>query len=131
MMGNENVQALFEMGKINEPTDEAALLFCKKSNIGKYLCSVQTRYGWCCDLCLEEELMELYSKGVHTVNSCCGHGAEELASILVVGENSKEKMFELGYMFLREIGSRITMWKPKSKMIYCDAKMDGTDEQEG
>ena len=70
---------------------------CQDSKIGEYKCCVETRYGWCCDMCLENELLWLYRNGVHTVNSCCGHGNIDLASILVIGENSIAMMNELGY----------------------------------
>lgn len=89
---NENIQALFDMGKIESPTEELAKAFCRNSKIGKYKCAVTTRFGFFCDLCLEEELLYLKSVGVHTVASCCGHGNPELASILTVGENSREAL---------------------------------------
>ena len=84
----------------NFKIEKLAKVFCRDSKIGKYSCAVTTRFGFCCDLCLEEELLYLKSVGVHTVASCCGHGNVELASILTVGENSREKMKEMGYEFL-------------------------------
>ena len=80
------------MGKSESPTEELAKAFCRNSKIGKYKCAVTTRFGFFCDLCLEEELLYLKSVGVHTVASCCGHGNPELASILTVGENSREAL---------------------------------------
>lgn len=114
---NENVLALFEMKRIQEPTVDEAKKFCSSNKVGDYLCSVKTRYGWCCDLCLEEELLALYSKGIHTINSCCGHGNEALKTILVVGENSRQKMEENGYGFVSDLGNGVTMWKAKSITI--------------
>lgn len=117
MMNEENAKVLFEMGKIPEPSIDAAKVFCKKSKIGCYNCFVQTRFGWCCDVCLEDELLFLYSQGVHTINSCCGHGNNELKTIVVIGENSREKMKTLGYELLEELENRATVWKAKSKTI--------------
>ena len=84
----ENITALFESGKISSLDLENAKKFCSSSKIGEYKCCVRTRYGFCCDLCLEDELLSLKSKGVNTINSCCGHGDLALASILTAGENS-------------------------------------------
>ena len=114
---NENIQALFEMGKIEAPTEELAKVFCRASKIGEYRCAVTTRFGFFCDLCLEEELLYLKSVGVHTVASCCGHGNAELASILTVGKNSREKMKNMGYEFLCCLYGREN-WKPKSTLLY-------------
>ena len=93
---NENIQVLFEMGKIEAPTEELARNFCRASKIGTYKCAVTTRFGFSCDLCLEEELLYLKSVGVHTVASCCGHGNSELASILTAGETSRGGHAEYG-----------------------------------
>ena len=113
----DNVQALYEMGKISSPTLNAASKFCQRSNIGEYACQVQTRFGWCCDLCLEDELLTLYAKGVHTINSCCGHGNDALRAILVIGEESCMMMRDMGYEFLQDFGHGTTMWRPKSNTI--------------
>ena len=76
---NENIQALFEMGKIESPTEELAKAFCRTSKIGEYRCAVTTRFGFFCDLCLEDELLYLKSVGVHTVASSCGPATPEHA----------------------------------------------------
>lgn len=56
MMGiNENIQALFEMGKIEKPDDRLAMEFCKTSKMGEYKCAVKNRFGFFCDLCIEDE----------------------------------------------------------------------------
>lgn len=126
----DNVQALYEMGKISSPTLNAASKFCQRSNIGEYACQVQTRFGWCCDLCLEDELLTLYAKGVHTINSCCGHGNDALRAILVIGEESCMMMRDMGYEFLQDLGHGTTMWRPKSNTIsdVVIAKMDAEVE---
>ncbi|MCI7152041.1 MAG: hypothetical protein MR952_06375 [Flavonifractor plautii] len=114
---NENVQALFEMGKIEIPDESLARKFCASSKMGIYKCAVKTRFGFFCDLCLEEEILYLRAQGVHTVASCCGHGNAALASILTVGESSREKMKEMGYEFLGCLYGREN-WKPKSTLLY-------------
>ena len=114
---NENIQALFEMGKIEAPTEELARAFCRASKIGEYKCAVTTRFGFFCDLCLEEELLYLKSMGVHTIASCCGHGNAELASILTSGENSREAMQNMGYKLLGCFYGWDN-WRSKSTLLY-------------
>ena len=106
--------------KENDAVLKELNLDCKTSVIGNHKCSVQTRYGWCCDVCLENELLWLYSQGIHTINSCCGHGEKGLASILVVGEESKNRMNEMGYS-LAEIQTedcRMAAYVPKTQFPY-------------
>ena len=93
---------------------------CKHSKIGDYKCAVKTRLGWCCDVCLENELLYLSQKGVHTINSCCGHGDKHLASILVAGENSKQLMNDLGYeeSEIQADDARSRAYIPKTPMRY-------------
>ena len=114
---NENFQVLFEMGKIKAPTEELARSFCKTSKMGEYKCAVTTRFGFFCDLCLEDELLYLKSVGVHTVASCCGHGNPECASILTIGENSSEVMQNMGYELIGDLYGRDN-WRPKSTLLY-------------
>ena len=114
---NENVQALFEIGRIKDPTEELAREFCQTSKMGEHRCAVTTRFGFCCDLCLEDELLYLKSIGVHTVASCCGHGKPELASILTAGENSRETMQNMGYELIGKLYGRDN-WRPKSMLLY-------------
>lgn len=114
---NENAQALFEMGKIKAPTEELARAFCQTSKIGEHRCAIITRFGFCCDLCLEDELLYLKSIGVHTVASCCGHGNPELASILTAGENSREAMQNMSYDLIENLYGRDN-WRPKSALLY-------------
>lgn len=114
----ENIAVLLEERKIEEPTLENALKFCNESSIGDYKCSVKTRFGWCCDVCMEVELLSLRYNGVTTVGSCCGHGKIELATIATAGENSKKIMESLEYKCLGEVSNRIFMWQSKSNFIY-------------
>ena len=121
---NENILILHEMGMISSADEREALDFCKKSKIGEYKCSVKTRYGWFCDLCLEEELLKLRLDGVYAAGSCCGHGDIAKASILTVGEDDERKMLKMGYIKadnierISHIGQPIYSWVPKSVLIY-------------
>ncbi len=120
----ENVLALYENGSISALSVEEAIGFCRKCKIGSYNCCVETRHGWCCDICLEDELLCLTSLGVATVGSCCGHGNISLASILTVSNESAEKMRIAGYSLADNInrktdyGKPIHSWKPKSALLY-------------
>jgi len=50
------------------------------------------------DPCIEEEIKFLWSKGIATINSCCGH--DKLPPSVVVLEEDELKMRELGYQSL-------------------------------
>lgn len=93
---------------------------CADSKIGEYKCTVSTMHGWCCDVCLEAELLWLHNQGVHTVGSCCGHGDAGLKSILIVGVESKKKMVALGYNLTAEQpnSNKYMSYMPKTRMIY-------------
>lgn len=104
----------------NQAYIKEAGIDCEQSKVGDYKCAVKTRLGWCCDVCLENELLWLNSQGVHTINSCCGHGKKQLASILVVGENSRHLMDELGYAEaeIQTDDERMRAYVPKTPMPY-------------
>ena len=114
---NENIRVLFEMGKIEEPNEELARNFCRASKIGTYKCAVTTRFGFSCDLCLEEELLYLKSVGVHTVASCCGHGNSELPSILLSWHTSREVMHNKGFELICYIYWLVSC-STKSMLLY-------------
>lgn len=120
----ENILALYENGNISTPSVDAAMDFCRNCEMGSHKCSVETMYGWCCDICLETELLYLKSLGVATLNSCCGHGEISLASILTVGEESADKMRNICYSLADNVdrktdyGKPIHSWKPKSALLY-------------
>lgn len=76
---NDNIYILYDLNKINEKSLDCAKKYCNQSHLGEYRCSVKNRYGFFCDLCLEEELLFLYSQGIHTIASCCGHGNKKIA----------------------------------------------------
>ncbi len=111
---------LHEWEKENEAVLKEMGLDCKNSKIGTHKCSVITRYGWCCDVCLENELMWLYSRGIHTINSCCGHGNRRLSIILVVGDSSKKKMEALGYELaeIQNSDPNMASYIPKTPLPY-------------
>lgn len=114
----DNIYASF--AEENRAYIKEAGIDCKHSKIGDYKCAVKTRLGWCCDVCLENELLYLSQKGVHTINSCCGHGDKHLASILVAGENSKQLMNDLGYeeSEIQADDARSRAYIPKTPMPY-------------
>ncbi len=111
---------LYEWAKENEAVLIEMGIDCKSSEVGTHKCSVKTRYGWSCDVCLENELMWLKSRGVHTINSCCGHGNRRLSSILVVGDNSKMKMEALGYALaeIQNSDPNMASYTPKTPLPY-------------
>lgn len=124
---NENIQAIFEMGKIKAPVEKLAREFCRNSKIGEYKCAVTTRFGFFCDLCLEDELLYLKSMGVHTVASCCGHGNAEIASILTVGENSRAAMQNMGYELISRLYGQDN-WRPKSTFLYSSPEQEWKED---
>lgn len=115
---NENIIALYESKKIGSPDKQTAEEFCRMSHIGEYQCSVKTRYGFCCDLCLEDEILFLRSKGIHTVGCCCGHGDRALSYIQTVSENSKKMMEGMGYKPTNIKPVQGDAWSPKSNLLY-------------
>jgi len=50
------------------------------------------------DPCIEEEIKYLWSKGIATISSCCGH--DKLPPSVVVLKEDELKMRELGYQTL-------------------------------
>jgi len=52
--------------------------------------------GWVSiDICICQEMAELWAMGIKTLNSCCGHN-KVLPSVIVEPEDAK-RMEELGY----------------------------------
>ena len=52
--------------------------------------------GWVCiDICICQEIAELWYRGIKTYESCCGHNKSR--GYIMVGEEDKNKMKELGY----------------------------------
>lgn len=56
--------------------------------------------GCLIDLCLVNEIRELWDKGVSTYASCCGHG--RIHGTIAVDEKDRQKMVELGYKTVAE-----------------------------
>ena len=73
-------------------------IVCETSKLGCYRCTIKPpfHHNLTCDLCLEQELFELWKSGVHTISSCCGHGSVP-PYIQVLNGDSVQKMHELGY----------------------------------
>lgn len=89
-------------------------MLCSKSSIGNYVCGVQTKFGFCCDGCLETELVRLNNDGIKTIGSCCGHGV--LQGFIQVSPEHIQAMIERGYKQLPidEHGYAQWCFKPKS-----------------
>ena len=51
--------------------------------------------GYCLDLCVAEEVMMLWRKGITTTGCCCGHGKQH--GFIGVIDNDIPKMKALGY----------------------------------
>lgn len=64
------------------------------------------------DPCIYAEIKELWSKGIITYGSCCGHNKVE--SIVNVAEESIEKMIEMGYVQNHIDATRKDTFKLKS-----------------
>lgn len=53
--------------------------------------------GWVCiDICLCQEIAELWYSGIETLESCCGHNKTN--GYIMVQNNSIQKMYDLGYI---------------------------------
>ncbi len=63
-----------------------------KENGGYYI----EKDSCCVDLCLKEEILNLWDKGVCTCGCCCGHGIG--CGFVDVIEEHVPKMLELGYV---------------------------------
>ena len=99
---------------------------CSKSDIGEHGCNVTTAHNYCCDTCLQGELHKLWSVGVHTFGSCCGHGRKQAFIQVLGGDGDIEKMRELGYEKLppEENGDGQNCYKPKTflpTLAICEA----------
>ncbi len=91
---------------------------CERSENQEYQCSVTTRHGYCCDTCLQSELHNLWSAGIKTAGSCCGHGGKYKPYIQVT-DPYVQKMHELGYKQIPndENGNGKNAFVPKTKLI--------------
>ena len=64
------------------------------------------------DPCIYKEILELWSKGIVTYGSCCGHNIME--SMVNVDESNIEQMIEMGYVQNHTDKSRKDTFKLKS-----------------
>lgn len=72
-----------------------------KDYLGTYKCCQVLKLPWKdrlvdIDNCLVEEIKNLWSQGIKTVESCCGHHMAN-AGYIAVEEESIDKMIALGY----------------------------------
>ena len=75
---------------------------CNHTKMGEMKCCVSVFEEVCCDQCIVDEIKYLRSKGINTINSCCGHGNKNLAVLIVRGADAREKMLQLGYREFKE-----------------------------
>ena len=108
-------------------------MLCDRSENQEYQCAVVTSHGYCCDTCLQSELHNLWSIGIKTVGSCCGHGGKYEPYIQVT-EQYVQKMHELGYKQIPvdEFGNGKNAFIPKTELIrptpqppYCQCRQNG------
>lgn len=91
---------------------------CDRSENQEYQCAVVTSHGYCCDTCLQSELHNLWSVGIKTAGSCCGHGGKYQPYIQVT-DQYVQKMHDLGYEQtpVDEYGNGKNAFIPKTKLI--------------
>lgn len=63
------------------------------------------------DACLKDEILTLWSAGIHTTGSCCGHNI--LKGMINVTEAHHSKMIELGYTHYTN-AFEVLCYNPKS-----------------
>ena len=64
-------------------------------NFIKYNCSDGNKNAIQVDICLANEIKDLWDKGIRTTGCCCGHGLE--LGFIQVTDECISKMEELGY----------------------------------
>lgn len=64
------------------------------------------------DPCIVEEIKDLWSKGIVTYGSCCGHNTHE--SMVNVRDDQSGLMIEMGYVMNHPDKNRIDTFKLKS-----------------
>jgi len=64
------------------------------------------------DPCIFEEIKELWSEGIITHGSCCGHNKFE--SMVNVDESNSQQMIDMGYVMNHTDKSRVDTFKMKS-----------------
>jgi len=93
---------------------------CKNIYIGNYKRQVSMKDpfntrnrndGWVCiDICICQEIAELWNNGIRTIESCCGHNTKDGYIITLIED--KEKMMRLGY-------TRHKQWDHSEKTLTC------------
>lgn len=68
------------------------------------------------DVCLVEEIFELWKKGIVTTGCCCGHNNKKRPSYIGVREDFIDAMRKLGYKTLirQDCPDRLDSFIPKS-----------------
>lgn len=93
-------------------------LVSEHSPLGAYCCSIKPPFSnnvQECDICLEDELYELWKQGIHTISSCCGHG-RVAPYIQVLSGDSAKKMNDLGYVKIKNdvVRNKYPAYRPKT-----------------
>jgi hypothetical protein len=87
---------------------------CKNVSIGSYDRQVSMKDpfnsrkrhdGWVCiDVCICQQIAELWYQGIKTVESCCGHNINQ--GYIMVYKEDFDKMIKLGYKENKEWNSK-------------------------
>lgn len=90
---------------------------CVNIEMGSYENQIRVKLPWkdehaYIDMCIVLELRYLWSKGVKTLESCCGHN--KVKGYILVEEESIPIMKELGYENDDRIENRPEVFFPKS-----------------
>lgn len=67
--------------------------------------------GYCLDLCIAQEIMQLWMKGITTTGCCCGHNS--IDGYISVIESDIPKMHEIGYKEYNHPDDRKDHFNPK------------------
>lgn len=86
-------------------------------NFIKYNCSDDYKNAIQVDICISNEITDLWNKGIKTMGCCCGHGSE--LGFIQVADDFILKMEQLGYehyIYTEEFGGekRRDAFIPKS-----------------
>ena len=67
-------------------------------NFISYNCTDGYKDSICVDICLKDEIEDLWSKGIKTTGCCCGHGSANLSGFIEVTDDCISKMEKMGYI---------------------------------
>lgn len=67
--------------------------------------------GYCIDLCIAQEIAQLWMKGITTTGCCCGHN--EVDGYIGVEEKDIDKMIAIGYKEQEHPNGQLGYFYPK------------------